>query len=90
LSNNQLQILPAGFATNLVLLVELDLSKNQLAMIPDNFGILANLQHLDLYSNKVRQLFFILQKRVKNMPTELLHFVFALISLNDMIIFFID
>ena len=34
----------------------MDLSKNQLVSLPDNFGELSRLQHLDLYENKLRTL----------------------------------
>ena len=34
-------------------LVRVDLSKNQLASLPDDLGSLGNLQHLDLYNNKL-------------------------------------
>lgn len=31
----------------------MDLSKNQLTVLPDDLGRLGNLQHLDLYNNKL-------------------------------------
>ena len=34
-------------------LIRVDLSKNQLASLPDDLGNLCNLQHLDLYNNKL-------------------------------------
>jgi len=37
-------------------LVKLDLSKNQLTNLPENFGSLQKLQHLDLYNNKLTRL----------------------------------
>lgn len=33
--------------------MKLDLSKNQLTCLPDDLGNLVNLQHLDLYNNKL-------------------------------------
>lgn len=45
-----------SFATSLTRLVKLDLSKNQITNLPDNFGLLVNLKHLDLYSNKLESL----------------------------------
>lgn len=39
-------------------LIKLDLSNNQLTELPDNFGDLVNLRHLDLYSNQVPSLRF--------------------------------
>lgn len=38
---------------NLTHLVKVDLSKNQLACLPDDLGNLTSLQHLDLYNNKL-------------------------------------
>lgn len=37
-------------------LVKVDLSKNQLTCLPDELGNLVNLQHLDLYNNKLNVL----------------------------------
>lgn len=37
-------------------LVKVDLSKNQLNCLPDELGNLGNLQHLDLYNNKLTDL----------------------------------
>lgn len=37
-------------------LVKVDLSKNQLTCLPDDLGRLVNLQHLDLYNNKLHVL----------------------------------
>lgn len=42
-----------NFALMLTHLIKLDLSKNQLTELPENFGELVNLRHLDLYSNEV-------------------------------------
>lgn len=39
-------------------LIKLDLSNNQLTELPDNFGELVNLRHLDLYNNQVPSLRF--------------------------------
>lgn len=39
-------------------LTKLDLSNNQLTELPDNFGELVNLRHLDLYNNQVPLLKF--------------------------------
>jgi len=39
-------------------LTKLDLSNNQLTELPDNFGELVNLRHLDLYNNQVPSLKF--------------------------------
>lgn len=40
----------------LVTLVKLDLSKNELKELPDNFGELSRLKHLDLYKNELQYL----------------------------------
>ena len=45
---------------SLVHIVKLDLSKNLLEELPQNFGDLRNLKHLDLYSNKVKCYIFCL------------------------------
>lgn len=37
-------------------LVKLDLSKNQIKFLPDDFGLLRNLRHLDLYDNQLEHL----------------------------------
>ncbi len=37
-------------------LVRLDLSKNALSKLPENFGALNNLQYVDLFSNKLTSL----------------------------------
>lgn len=37
-------------------ITRLDLSKNQIKFLPDDFGALINLRHLDLYSNKLEHL----------------------------------
>jgi len=34
-------------------LIKLDLSNNHLTELPENFGEMVNLRHLDLYSNQV-------------------------------------
>lgn len=39
--------------TTLIQLTRLDLSKNNLTILPDDFGKLKNLRHLDLYNNKL-------------------------------------
>lgn len=54
LSCNRIVILPDIFCNMLKHLIKLDLSKNQLQELPDDFGKLEHLQHLDLYHNKLR------------------------------------
>lgn len=56
LSHNLLSIVPANLPTLLSHIVQLDLSKNQLDELPENFGQLKNLKHLDLYANKISKL----------------------------------
>lgn len=45
-----------NFAPSLSYLTKLDLSKNQLTELPENFGDLAKLKHLDLYQNQLQHL----------------------------------
>ncbi|XP_039287436.1 leucine-rich repeat-containing protein 59-like [Nilaparvata lugens] len=49
-------VLKKNFAPSLTHLVKLDLSKNQLTALPDNFGLLCNLKHLDLENNRITAL----------------------------------
>ncbi|PSN57983.1 hypothetical protein C0J52_00220 [Blattella germanica] len=56
LSNNLLKSLGKNFAPMLTHLIKLDLSKNRLTELPENFGELVNLKHLDLYSNQLTHL----------------------------------
>jgi len=51
-------LLQKNFAPMLKHLIKLDLSNNQLTELPDNFGELVNLRHLDLYNNQVPSLRF--------------------------------
>jgi Leucine-rich repeat (LRR) protein len=39
-------------------IVKLDLSKNMLVELPENFGEMTQLRHLDLYANKVNDFFY--------------------------------
>jgi len=54
LSCNRIVVLSEGFSNVLHYLVKLDLSKNLLNQLPEEFGKLQKLQHLDLYQNKLR------------------------------------
>lgn len=56
LSHNLLTYVPANLPNLLSQIVQLDLSKNQLDELPENFGQLKNLKHLDLYANKISKL----------------------------------
>jgi len=49
-------LLQATFVT-LKQIVKLDLSRNMLVELPENFGEMTQLKHLDLYANKVNSLF---------------------------------
>lgn len=40
-------------------IVKLDLSRNMLVELPENFGEMTQLKHLDLYANKVKKIFFL-------------------------------
>lgn len=42
---------------NLKQIVKLDLSRNMLDELPENFGEMTKLKHLDLYANKVNTFF---------------------------------
>ncbi|KAL1456934.1 hypothetical protein WDU94_001619 [Cyamophila willieti] len=54
LSNNKISNIGKNFPVQLTHIVKLNLSKNLLKSLPDNFGELINLKHLDLYSNKIQ------------------------------------
>lgn len=57
LSNNKITELGLEFATCSVQLTFLDLSMNAITFLPENIGLMVNLQRLDLYHNQV-QIFF--------------------------------
>uniref|UniRef100_A0A8D8VGV5 Leucine-rich repeat-containing protein 59 n=1 Tax=Cacopsylla melanoneura TaxID=428564 RepID=A0A8D8VGV5_9HEMI len=54
LSNNKIANIGKNFPVQLTHIVKLNLSKNLLKSLPDNFGELINLKHLDLYNNKIQ------------------------------------
>ena len=54
LSINLIVVIPDEFCLVLQHLVKLDLSKNKIKELPENFGLLQQLQHLDLYHNQLR------------------------------------
>ncbi|XP_026677156.1 leucine-rich repeat-containing protein 59 [Diaphorina citri] len=56
LSNNKISNIGKNFPVSLTHIVKLNLSKNLLKSLPDNFGELINLKHLDLYNNKIQTL----------------------------------
>jgi len=56
LSHNLLTFLPANLPLQLSHITKLDLSKNMLAELPENFGQFRNLKSLDLYANKLEKL----------------------------------
>lgn len=53
-SNILTHLLQATFVT-LTQIVKLDLSRNMLVELPENFGKMIKLKHLDLYANKVKK-----------------------------------
>ncbi|KAI5734889.1 hypothetical protein M8J77_011650 [Diaphorina citri] len=56
LSNNKISNIGKNFPVSLTHIVKLNLSKNLLKSLPDNFGELINLKQLDLYNNKIQTL----------------------------------
>lgn len=56
LSNNKISNVGKNFPPALTFVVKLNLSKNLLKSLPENFGELINLKHLDLYNNKIQTL----------------------------------
>jgi len=56
LSNNQISIFPAIVIQELKNLNHLDLSHNELIMIPDNLSTLSNLERIDLHFNRLSTL----------------------------------
>src|SRR6185503_7314949 len=67
LGGNYLKTLPAGFC-NLIKLKELNLKRNEITVLPDEFGNLKNLTGLDLSYNKLATLplsFFMLKKLIQ-------------------------
>lgn len=54
LSNNKISNIGKNFPTSLSFIVKLNLSKNSLKSLPENFGELVNLKQLDLYNNKLQ------------------------------------
>lgn len=54
LSNNKISNIGKNFPVSLTHIVKLNLSKNLLKSLPENFGELVNLKHLDLYNNKIQ------------------------------------
>jgi len=59
-------LLQASFVT-LKQIVKLDLSRNMLVELPENFGEMTQLKHLDLYANKVNSLFLTSDKIAHNL-----------------------
>lgn len=51
-------MLPDNFCTMLKHIVKLDLSKNKLTELPSDFGKMEQLQHLDLFQNKLKYVLF--------------------------------
>jgi len=54
-SHNKFDVLPSELATSLTLLEHLDLSRNLISELPNNFGELRRLRHVDLSHNDIAE-----------------------------------